>query len=119
EHPVVLHVVVRDTVPWREGVDHGRNDFEVAEDRVHRDVHHVVAEATAIRPATGNESTVAKRVLDGAVQHITAKDAQPRELVRGIIAAGRCQVCARCGQVYLDQVGDVDRRDVGAASGDL
>ena len=37
----------------------------------------------------------------------------------GIIAAGRGQVCARCGQVHLDQVGDVDRRDVRAARGDL
>jgi hypothetical protein len=49
ENSVVSHVVGVDAVAWWIGFDHRRNDPQVAQQRVNRNVHNVVAESEAFR----------------------------------------------------------------------
>src|SRR5438094_5860797 len=81
-------------------------------------VDYIVAEAPAVGPAARNEATVAERILDFAFQNVAAEDTQSRET--RIIRIGRVtRATARKarltgGEIYFDQVGNVDRGDVGA-----
>ena len=59
--------------------DEQRRIAQVANEGGDRDVDNVVAEAASIGPAAGNQSAIAERILDLALEHIAAEDAQARE----------------------------------------
>src|SRR5262245_47174505 len=91
---------------------------QVADERVDRDVQHVIAKAPPVGPATRDKSTVAKWILDIALKHVAAEDAQAREarvirIGRGIRAAAS-EAHAGSREVHLDHVGNIYGRDLGA-----
>ena len=55
--------------------DDWRAHTEIADQRRHRDLDHVVAEAAPVRPAAGDRAS-AEAGLDLAGQHVSAEDAQ-------------------------------------------
>ena len=77
EHSVVGHVIRHYPVAVWKGVDCGLNAPKVAQQRVNGNVHNVVAEPATIWPAARDEPSVAKRILDLALQQVVAEDAQP------------------------------------------
>src|ERR1043166_9863312 len=85
EHRAVRLVVRVDAIHDRQ------EDARRTEDRVHRDVHHVVAEATAIRPATGHRVAVA---VDGGV---AAEHAEAVEAGCGISSPPPPRLAGRAG----------------------
>ena len=74
EYFVVTRVVGADAIY---AVCHADDEraAQVADESGHGDVNHVVAEAAAIRPAAGNRTAVAERILDRALQHVATEDA--------------------------------------------
>ena len=111
---VVGDVVVVDVVA-RGTADDWRAHAEVADQRRHRNIDHVVAEAAPVRPAAGHHAS-AESGLDLAGQHVSAEDAQTREpRVIGIDRI-RCATAGETrrvrGQIHLDQIGDENSGDV-------
>ena len=74
EYFVVTGVVGADAI---NAIGHSDDEraAQVADEGGDGDVNHVVAEAAAIRPAAGNRTAVAERILDGALQHVATEDA--------------------------------------------
>ena len=77
KYSVVRHVIRHHPVAVWRGVDYGLNAPKVAQQRVNGNVHNVVAEPATIWPAARDEPSVAKRILDLALQQVVAEDAQP------------------------------------------
>ena len=123
EHLVVRLIVVIHAVARRKQVNHGRRHAQVAQQRVDGNVRHIVAEAPAVWPAAGNEAAVAEGVLDFALQHVAAEDAQSRvtRIIRigRIIRAAPREAHLAGGEIDFDQVGNVDRCDIRAVVRDL
>src|SRR5205823_840915 len=113
-HVVVVHAVAR------RAADHRRTHTEIADQGRHCDVHHVVAEAPAVGPATRNEAAVGKGILHRALEQVVAEDAQARET--GIIRIGRVsrstarEAAFARGQIHFDKVGNKNACDVRTAS---
>src|SRR5262249_34217824 len=84
EDLVIGHVIVVHVVAGRTS-DDGRTHTQVTDQCCDRDVQHVVPKAAAIGPAPGN-SAATKSGLDGAREHVAAKNAQPGE-------AGIVRIC--------------------------
>ena len=59
-----------------------------------------------------------ERILDVALKHIAAEDAQAREAriirIRRMVGAAAGEAHARRREVHLDHIGDIDARDIGA-----
>ncbi len=128
KHPIESYVVAVDVVN-----SVGRNKCgvlkisEIAEDQAHRDIEHVVSEATAVRPSTGHHS-IPEPLEDGALQHITARrktlrpeDSEPRKIdLVGIRKVTRPRPGKSGGtgrEVDLDQIGDEDPHEVDPLGG--
>ena len=79
------HVVMVHTVAGWEQIDDRRRHAQVAQQRVDRDVHHIVAKASAIGP-TARDRAASETDLNCAGQSVATKDAQTRE--PGIIRIG-------------------------------
>ena len=96
-----------------------RKHAQIANDGSDRDIHNVIAETSPVRPASGYQSAVLERILDLALKQIGggAEDAQSREAgiirIRGMRWAAPCKAHALRREVDLDQVGDIDGRDIG------
>src|ERR1700752_4090760 len=60
---------------------------QVADERSDGNVHDIVTEATAVGPPAGNQSAVAKRVLNLALQNVASENAQPGKA--GVVGIGR------------------------------
>ena len=86
-HIISVHAVARGSAnDWRAG-------SEVADQSCYRDVDHVVAESSAIRPAARNDAA-AESALNPADQRVAPEDAQPRETgIIGICRVGRPAAC--------------------------
>ena len=79
EHLVVADVVGAHAIdPVRHAYEQ-RKRAQVADEGGDRDVDNVVAEAASIGPAAGDRSAIAERILDLALEHIVAENAQTRE----------------------------------------
>src|SRR6185369_894503 len=50
---------------------------QVADQRSHCDVDNIISKAPAIGPSTRNKPTILERVLNVALEHVAAEDAQP------------------------------------------
>src|SRR5258707_8168537 len=86
EHLVVGHVVPVNVIAGR-AADNGRTDSEIADERGHCDIQHIISKTPAIWPST-RDHAAAKTSLDGTGQGIAAENAQPGESrVIGIQAA--------------------------------
>ena len=118
EHLIIRHVVVIHAIAWGVQVDHRRGHAQVAQQCVDGNVDYIVAEAPAVGPAARNETAVAERILDFAFQNVAAKDTQSRETriirIGRVIRAAARKARLTGGEIYFDQVGNVDRGNVGA-----
>ena len=79
KHLVERHVVSVDVVACRPPDDR-RTRTQVADERRHGDVDHVVTKPPPVRPASRNHAAAEAR-LDLADQHIAAEDVMSRELI--------------------------------------
>src|SRR5437899_12852308 len=82
---VVGHIVVINVVSGG-AVDGWRTGAQITDDGRHSNVHDIVAEASSVRPATGNY-TAAEPGLNLAGQDVPAKNPETREA--GVIRIGR------------------------------
>ena len=84
-----------------------------------RDVEDIVTEPPAVRPPAGDDALTEAR-LNLAHQRVAAEDAEGREprIVRigWMVRASAGKPCRPRGQVDLDQIRDVNSRDVRTAS---
>src|SRR5262249_51229981 len=114
------HVVTIYTVTCRTTNDQVVRIPQVANQCSHGDVYNIIPKPPAIRPSARNEPAVLERILNAALQHVTAEDAQTR--VSGIVwvgwisrsTSGKANFVRR--QVDLDQIGNVNACDVRAIS---
>src|SRR5688572_5031482 len=118
KHFVESHVVLIDAVTCRTANDQIIRIAQVADQSSHGYVYNVIAKATAIGPTARNEPAVLKRILNVALQHVAAEDAQTRE--SGVVRVGwiirtttrKPRFVRR--QVNLNDIGNVNGCDVGA-----
>ena len=88
--------------------DDRRGNAQVTDQRGDADIDDVIAEAAAVGPPAGNRATG-----ESAHQGVAAENAETRESgVVGVVGAAPGQAGRRSRQVYFDQVGDEDARDV-------
>src|SRR5690349_17668910 len=100
---VESHVVAIDSITCWTTNDQVVRIAQVTNQRSHSDVHHVVAKAPAIGPSTRNEPAILEWILNVALEHVAAEDAQPRvSIVVGVIwtTSGKAHFARR--QVDLD-----------------
>src|SRR5689334_3511736 len=117
---VETHVVAIDAIARRTANDQIVWIAQVTDQRRHSDVDNVVAEAPPVGPTARNEPTILERILNVALEHIAAEDAQTRKPgVVGIVgiaraASGKAHLGGR--QIDLDEIGNKDPGDVRAIS---
>src|SRR5262245_6367804 len=76
KHFVESHVVAIDAITCRATNDQIVWIAQVADQCRDGDIDNVITKATAIGPTTRNEPAVLERILDVALQHIAAEDAE-------------------------------------------
>src|SRR5215510_12262350 len=117
---VESHVVAIDAIACRSANDQVIWIAQVADQRGDGDVDDIVAEAPAVRPSAWNEPAIFERILNVALQHVAAEDAQTRIAsvvrVRRITGAPAGETSFACRQVDLDQIRNIDSGYVGAIS---
>src|SRR5215475_14211157 len=85
ENRVIDHVVFEDPIARRKGVNYQRQFSKIAQQCVYTDVDDIITKPATIGPSTGNQSTVAERILNSTLQNIIAEDTQAGELMCRVI----------------------------------
>src|SRR6185369_2426069 len=112
------HVVPIDTIARRSTNDQVGRIAKIADQGRHSDVQDVVSKAPAIGPTARNEPAVFEWILNAALQHVPAKDTEPR--IVGVVGIGWVagtttgEARFRRRQIDLDQIRNVDACDVRA-----
>src|SRR5262245_52817002 len=73
---VVSHVISIDAIACRTTNNEVGRIAQVADEGSNSDIYYVISEPPAIRPATGNETTILEGILNLAFEHIAAKYAE-------------------------------------------
>ena len=112
---VESHVIAIDTITRWTTNDQIVRIAQVTNQSSYGNVDNVISKASTVGPTTRNESAVLERILDVALQHVAAEDAQAREtgVVRITWATAR-QTRLRRGEIDLDQIRNENAGNVGA-----
>ena len=118
ERLVETDVVAVNAIDTVRAANKWRRRPQVTNEGSYRDVHNVVAEAAPVGPTAGDQSAVVNGSWIWLWKRIATEDAQPRETgiiwIRRVPRPAAGETHARSRQVDLDQIGDVDTRDIGA-----
>src|SRR5689334_22121697 len=103
------HIVMIDSIAGWTTNDQVVWISQIADQRSHGDVYNIVSKTPAIGPSARNESAILERILNIALQHVAAEDAQARETgVVRITRATASQTGTVRGKIDLDQIRDVN-----------
>src|SRR6185369_5587648 len=109
------HVVAIDAIAGWTTNDQVIRIAKVADQSSHSDIDNIVSEATTVGPPARNEPTILEWILDAALQHITAEDAESRiPCIIRITRSTAGQTGLRGGEINLDQIRDVNAGNVSA-----
>src|SRR6185369_4315844 len=75
---VESHVVTIDSITCGTTDDQVVRIAQVTDQSSHRNVDNVISKASTVGPAAGNEPAVLERILNVALEHVAAEDAQTR-----------------------------------------
>ena len=76
---VESHVVAIDAIACWTTNDQVIRIAQIADQSSHGDVYNVISKAPTVGPSAGNEPAILERILNVALQHVAAEDAQARE----------------------------------------